>query len=230
MRLITTFIFTISHAIAVNATDLAGTWAIELSAPNGQIYRPEATITKTEDKLEGSYYSPSLDQTLDLRDVKLDAENTLQFNVDIEDVKVAYSGRIGGDKIVGSAKIFRQGRQFEATFTASRKAKTDSVSGTWDMETVMRGNTSQSILLLAVANDGKISAIRKSNEDAVEFDDVELVDGVLTFSTKGNRRGYDYTAHYKGDVEGDKIEGEFVISVEAAGLTRKFAWSAKKAD
>ena len=90
MRLITTFIFTISYAIAVNATDLAGTWAIELSAPNGQIYRPEATITKTEDKLEGSYYSPSLDQTIDLRDVKLDAENALQFNVDIEDVKVAY--------------------------------------------------------------------------------------------------------------------------------------------
>jgi len=98
------------------------------------------------------------------------------------------------------------------------------------MEAVMGGNTNQSILLLAVANDGKISATRKSNENTVEFDDVKLVDGVLTFSTKGKRRGYDYTAFYKGDVKGDKIEGELVISAEAAGVTREFAWSANRVD
>ncbi len=230
MRLIITFLVTISYAFAANASYSIGTWAIELSAPNGQTYRPEATITKTEDKHAGSYYSPRIDQTLDLRDVKLDAENTLQFNVDIDGMKVAYRGKIEGNKMVGSAQIFRQDRQFEATFTASRKVKADSVSGKWEMETVMQGNTNQSILLLAVANDGKISATRKSNGNAVEFDDVKLVDGVLTFSTKGNRRGYDYTAFYKGDVKGDKIEGGLVISVEAAGVTREFAWSANRVD
>ena len=230
MYLIITFLVTISYAFAANASYSTGTWAIELSGPDGQTYRPEATITKKEDKLEGSYYSPRTDQTFDLQDVKLDAEKTLQFTLDTNGLKVAYKGKIEGNKMVGSAQIFRQGRQFEATFTASRKARADSVSGTWEVEAVMGGNTNQSILLLAVANDGKISATRKSNENAVEFDEVKLVDGVLTFSTKGKKRGYDYTAYYKGDVKGDKIEGELVISAEAAGLTREFAWSANRVD
>ncbi|MDG2255652.1 MAG: hypothetical protein P8L49_11910 [Opitutaceae bacterium] len=230
MRLIFSFLVTISYAIAANAGYSTGTWAIELSAPDGQTYRPEATITKTEDKLEGSYYSPRTDQTFDLRDVKLDAENTVHFTLDTQGLKVAYRGKIKGNKMSGSARIDYQGQQYDAGFSATRKAKTDSVSGTWDMETVMQRNKSQSTLLLAVANDGEISATRKLKNRTVEIEDAKLLDGVLTFSTKGKYQGYDYVAYYKGQVEGDTIEGELVISAAAAGATREFAWTANRVD
>lgn len=230
MRSIISFLVTISFAITANAVDPSGTWAIELAAPDGQTYRPVATITESQDGLEGSYYTPRTDQTFDLQDVKFDSNESLHFTLGNQGLKVTYSGKIEGNKMKGSAQIVRQGREFEAIFTATRKAKTDSVSGTWNMETEMQGNTNQSTLLLAVANDGKISATRELKNRTVEIDDAKLVDGVLTFSTKGKYQGYDYVAEYKGRVEGDRIEGELIVTAAAAGATRNFAWTANRVD
>lgn len=230
MRSIISLFVTISFAIAANAVDSSGTWAIELAAPDGQTYRPEATITKAEDSLEGSYYSPRTDQTFDLRDVTLDEENTFHFTLDTQGLVVAYSGKIKGNEMSGSARIDYQGQQYDAVFTATRKAKADSVSGTWNMETVMQGTTNQSTLLLAVADDGKISATRELRNRTVEIEDAKLVDGVLTFSTTGKYQGYDYVANYKGHVKGDTIEGELIITAAAAGATRNFAWTANRVD
>ena len=129
----------------------------------------------------------------------------------------------------GSAQILRQGREFEATFTATRKANTDSVSGTWNMETERQGNKSQGTLLL-VANDGKISGTTESRGRTSEVEEAKLIDGVLTFSTKGQFQGYAYVAKYRGRVEGDKIEGELIVSAASAGVTREFSWTANRVD
>lgn len=229
MRSIISFLVTISFAITANAVDPSGAWAIELSAPDGQTYRPVATITESQDGLEGSYYTPRTDQTFDLQDVTFDSEKSLQFTLGNQGLAVTYTGKIEGNKMKGSAQILRQGREFEATFTATRKANTDSVSGTWKMETERQGNKSQGTLLL-VANDGKISGTTESRGRTSEVEEAKLIDGVLTFSTKGQFQGYAYVAKYRGRVEGDKIEGELIVSAASAGVTREFSWTANRVD
>ena len=224
----TTVAFTAITALAKNTADPIGTWAIEISAPDGQVYHPKATITKSEDGHQGSYYSPSTNRTLDLQDVKIDSHNTFRFTLETQDLMVAYIGKIVGNKMSGPAQIIYQGQSYDATFSATREAKISSLAGTWNSETERQGNARTGTMTLSVGEHGEISGtIGRGNG---EIEDAKLVDGVLTFSTKGQYQGYDYVANYRGQLEGDEINGELIVEAASAGATREFTWTANKVE
>lgn len=233
MRSIFTFLVTMTvamTAMAKNTANPIGTWAIELSAPDGQVYHPKATITKSEDGHRGSYYSPSSDQTFDLQGVEFDSDNMLHFTLATQGLTVAYIGKIEGNKMNGPAQIVYDGQQYDADFSTTREAKTDSVSGTWEMETERQGEINQGTLMLSVAKDGKISGKTDGQSGTSEVEGAKLEDGVLTFSAKGQSQGYDYVAKYRGHVNGNEIKGDVIVDVASAGVTREFSWSANRID
>ena len=236
MRSITAFFitvllaFTAMHAMANSNTNPSGTWKISLVGPNGQTYYPEATVKENGSNLGGSYYSPTYDQTLELQDVRLESNNTLHFTVSTQGLTVAYAGNVEGNKLSGSARLDYQGQQYDAGFTAVREAQGGGLAGTWNSKTERQGQTGTATLILTAGSDGKISGTIEARRGPSEIKDGNLDDGVFTFSTEGQYQGYDYVANYRGLVEGDEIKGELIITAASVGQTRKFSWTAKKAD
>lgn len=211
------------HAAHHGNVDPTGTWKMTINAPDGQTYYPEAKISKDGDNLKGSYYSPSLGQTLELKEASIESGNKLQFTIGNQGLKIKYVGKIESNHMSGTAHIDYQGQQYDADFSAARVAKTAIVSGTWNFSVVSEDGQNSNPVLTIAEEEGALSGIFKNRSAGREItpSKLELNGNELLLKLEG-KWGF---ASYEGTIDGEKIvgtvEGEFQGSAVKGTFTGK---------
>jgi hypothetical protein len=107
---------------AAAGPDLAGVWAITITAENGQTYEPTLTLQKEGDKLVGEYAGQT--GTGPVSDLNVSGDQ-VSFKVvrerDGQEFTVKYSGQLKGDSMQGTVDFDFGGQTGSAAFEAKRK-------------------------------------------------------------------------------------------------------------
>ena len=203
---------------AHHKADPIGKWNIEISDNNGQTYYPEATFTKVDGELKGSYYSQLSGETFDLEDVSFASDGALKFTLNHPQIIVKYDGKISGNDMTGTANITYQGQTGDTSFSAKREP-TLTVVGTWAFKTSINGNTYEPTVSIR-KEAGKLAGTYTAgyNGQKMSMEDITVEGNQLSFSA-GNS---DFTLKYTGTIEGDSISGTMSASAAQGSMDGSF--------
>lgn len=203
--LLTSACMMIATAQAADKTDVTGGWNVEVDI-GGNTGTPLFILKQEGEKLTGTYQGQFGEAELK-GTVKGDE---IEFAFEIQGNKIAYTGTIKKDSMEGKADYAGQG-------SGTWKGKKIDVSGTWDVEIELGGQSGSPVFTLKQEGE-KLSGKYKG-----QFGDANLKGTVtgnkiqFTFPIEGG----DVT--YKGTIEKDTMKGEADYAGQASGT-----WSGKR--
>lgn len=203
---------------AHHEADPIGKWMIEISDPNGQTYYPEATFTKEDGELKGSYYSQLSGETFDLEAVSFNSDGRLNFTLNHPQIIVRYAGDISGNDMTGTANITYQGQTGDTSFSAKRKP-TLTVVGNWNFKTTINGDTYKPNASIR-EEAGELAGTYTSayNNQDMEMKEITVNGNQLSFTTGAGQ----FTLKYTGTIEGNTISGTMSASSSQGSMDGSF--------
>ena len=192
---------------ADHRADPIGKWKIVISAGD-QTYYPEATFTKVDGELKGSYYSKLSGETFDLEDVGFDSDGALKFTLNHPQLIVKYAGTISGNDMTGTANITYQGQSGDTSFSAKREP-TLIVVGNWAFKINVNGNTYKPTVSIR-KEEGELAGTYTAgyNGQVMAMENIMIEGSHLSFTTGAGG----FTLKYTGTIEGDSISGTMSAS------------------
>jgi hypothetical protein len=112
-----------------------------------------------------------------------------------------------------------------ATLQAEDKPK-DSATGTWKWTRKMQDGTEQELSADLKQDGEKLTGKVTNPMGSVDIKEGKVKDGKLTFTITIERNGNEFTVHFSGKQDGDKIKGK--VEFEMNGEKRNLDWEPKR--
>ncbi len=227
-------------AIALNSPvlaadhNLAGTWKASFTTQNGQTIESTLKLKQDGDKLSGLVIGRNGNE-IPLEEVTLTGDQ-LSFKLtrerNGEKITTKIAAKVADDKLKGKLESNYGGENRTLDWEASRvketadaPASSKSVTGNWDYEIDINGNSLS--LVLNLKQDGEKVTGKVSVADfELPISEGKVAGDAISFTVAVDRDDLKFTSKYKGTVAGDTIKGK--IHSDRGGQDHEYDWDAKR--
>jgi hypothetical protein len=230
-----TLAFAVNCSVLAAEHNLSGTWKASFTTQNGQTIESTLKLKQDGEKLSGVVIGRNgnerpLDE-ITLTGDQLSLKFTRERNGEKVIVKVA--AKVSGDELKGKLESNYGGENRTADWEATRVKETADndpasskvVSGKWDYDIDLNGNTLN--LVLTLKQDGeKLSGKVSVGDFDLPISEGKIAGDAISFTVVVDRDDLKFTSKYKGTVAGDTIKGK--IHSDRNGQDHEYDWNATR--
>ena len=194
--------------------DPSGTWRWDFEF-NGGIIKNVLKLNATSDgKVTGTL--SALDRSMEVTEGQI-ADGKLSFLVKADTpraFKLAFNGKVDGDKVDGEASAKTDDGSHEFPWTAKRSVESSDLVGAWKLKITLTSDQTLQPLLTVALKDQKLTASYVSDDGkTLEAKQLEIKDNQLQFEIDTVYDTANLHVAFKGRPFGSKIKGKLKYTV-----------------
>ncbi len=192
------------------ADEVAGSWRLSITTPEGQTFAPVLKLQKSGEQLSGTFVGDDGSENA-ITDASF-ADGELSFSVTLDfggtPLTTKYRGKVDGSGLSGSLDYDLGGQTGSLDFTGARMLAAADVAGAWSLvATSPDGQTFEPTLELAANGDELSGKYTWIDGTSMDISDTKLNGDELTFRVSLDFGGQAMVVDFKGKVAGDAMTG-----------------------
>jgi hypothetical protein len=189
---------------------LSGLWRIAIALEDGQKLQPTLKLQQAADNLSGQYVGARGKETV-LKDLKFkDGEVSFQVadEVDGDNLKLRYTGKLVGEKITGTVRAGEGSQAVTLRFQAQKmQLATADIAGTWKLKVPFQSGINFGPTIKLVQTGSSLAGTYTGDQGDTPIADALIFGDEFTFEVNREKDGKKYKLRYQGKANGDTIKG-----------------------